>query len=405
MEQTGLVSRRRALKWAAAGVVAGMESALPNMLIATTVKPSSPAVDWSRHVIDSNFARIPDPTKFGGWNYPQGLFLIAQYVIYRRTGDPKLLAYIKAFVDNHVDASGTLDIPIESLDNVLTAHLLVILYEETHEQKYKLAADKFRRRFDTYPRTSDGGFWHGNRPERAWQLWLDGNYMAVPFLLRYGRAFGDLEYTCAEAVKQLLVYHGHLKSDHMGLLYHAWDESGKAPWADPVTHHSAFFWCRALGWYGMALVDTLDVIPRDQPGRDQLIAILRELVVGVAHYQDPQTGLWYQILDKPELEVNWTETSSSSMFVYILDVAMKRGYISRKYMSAARKGYRGVMGRLTLGPDGLTNLAGICTGTNVGDLAWYLARPRQTNDLHGLGAFLLMNEEWTTSVSSLNYGR
>jgi len=150
-------------------------------------------------------------------------------------------------------------------------------------------------------------------------------------------------------------------------------------------------------------VDTLDVLPHNQPGREQLIAILRELVVGIAHYQDPQTGLWYQILDQPKLAGNWLETSSSSMFVYILDVAVKRGYISRSYLKVARKGYNGVMGRLTLGSDGLTNLAGICVGTNVGDLAWYLARPRQTNDFHGLGAFVLMNEEWTTSVSSLRF--
>jgi unsaturated rhamnogalacturonyl hydrolase len=403
MEKTALVGRRPLLKWAAAGIVLGIDSALPAKSVAAVLKPSVSAVDWSRRVIESNLTRTPDPTKFGGWNYPQGLFLIAQYLIYRRTHDPKLLAYIRGFVDNHVDASGTLDIPIEALDNVLGAHLLVILYEETREQKYKLAADKFRRRFDTYPRTTDGGFWHGNRPERAWQLWLDGNYMAVPFLLRYGRAFGDSDYACAEAIKQLVVYHAHLKSDHMGLLYHAWDESGKAPWADPVTHHSAFFWCRALGWYGMTLVDTLDVLPHNQPGREQLIAILRELVVGIAHYQDPQTGLWYQILDQPKLAGNWLETSSSSMFVYILDVAVKRGYISRSYLRVARKGYNGVMGRLTLGSDGLTNLAGICVGTNVGDLAWYLARPRQTNDFHGLGAFVLMNEEWTTSVSSLRF--
>jgi unsaturated rhamnogalacturonyl hydrolase len=199
----------------------------------------------------------------------------------------------------------------------------------------------------------------------------------------------------------LLVYHSHLKSDHMGLLYHAWDESGKADWADPATHHSAYFWCRATGWYGMAIVDALDVIPHDQPGRDQLIKILQELVVGVAHYQDQKTGLWFQILDKPELEGNWTETSGSSMFTYILNVAIKRGYISNKYQGVANRGYKGVLSRVSLGGDGLTDITGICVGTNVGDLAWYLARERRTNDFHGLGAFLLMNEEWKTSVSAL----
>jgi unsaturated rhamnogalacturonyl hydrolase len=284
---------------------------------------------------------------------------------------------------------------------VLAANLLIRLYEETHAERYKLAADKFRHRFDTYPRTTDGGFWHGNRDERAWQLWLDGNYMAVPFLVRYGRAFNDSKYTNAEAVKQLLVYHKHLKSDHMGLLYHAYDESGKADWADPVTHHSAFFWCRAIGWYGMAIVDTLEVISHDQPGRAELITILQQLAPGLAHYQDAQTGLWYQIVDQPSLKGNWLETSSSSMFTYILDICVKRGYIPRHYKEVARRGYEGVIKRITLDAEGFPHLHGICVGTNVGDLAWYLARTQATDDPHGMGAFLLMSEEWNTSVTNM----
>src|SRR5690348_10302706 len=105
-------------------------------------------------------------------------------------------------------------------------------------------------------------------------------------------------------------------------------------------------------------------------------------------------------MDKPHLHGNWTETSSSAMFTYIIDVAVKRGYVSKKYHAVAEKGYRGVLSRVSLGPDGRTNVAGICVGTNVGDLQFYLDRPRMTNDFHGLGAFLIMNEEWNTSVAS-----
>jgi unsaturated rhamnogalacturonyl hydrolase len=396
--------RRQLLKWTAAGVVAtGANAIFPRLSAQTTPPPASEPIDWSLRLIDSTLKRKPDPTKFGVWGYPQGLYLFGQYLVYRRTGEQALLNYISAYVDTHVFESGELDIPIEALDNVLAANLLMPLYEETDNPRYKLAADKFRHRFDTYPRTTDGGFWHGNRTERASQLWLDGNYMAIPFLLRYGRTFGDSKYCNEEAVRQLLVYHEHLTSDRHGLLYHAFDESGKASWADPVTHHSAHFWCRAIGWYGMTLVDTLDVLPHDHEGRAELITILQELIAGLALYQDRLTGLWYQIVDQPELEGNWTETSSSSMFTYIIDVAIKRGYVARSYRAAAQHGYKGVMSRLSVGEDGLTNLTEICTGTNVGDLAWYLARPRMANDLHGLGAFLLMNEEWNTSVSSMKF--
>lgn len=355
---------------------------------------------WSQRVVDSTMARYPDAAKFGSWGYQRGLYLFGQYLVYRRTNDPRYLKYIQTWVDAHIDAQGHPDRKINSLDDVMAANLLVVLYQETHEQRYKLAADIFRSRFDDYPRTTDGGFWHATVPSRRWQLWLDGTYMAEPFLLRYGKAFHDSDYTDAETVRQLLVYHKHLKATHSGLLYHAYDESGKASWADPHTHHSDYFWCRSIGWYGMTLVDTLDVIPQNQPGRAQLIRILRSLVSSLARTQDPKTGLWYQIMDKSSLPGNWTETSSSSMFTYIIDVAVKRGYVPRKYHAVAEKGYRGVLSRISVGPDGLTNITGICEGTNVGNLQYYFDRKRKTNDFHGLGAFLLMNEEWNTSVSS-----
>jgi unsaturated rhamnogalacturonyl hydrolase len=373
--------------------------AVPVAGVAQT-QPQAPSdLGWSQHVVDSTLARYPDAKQFGSWSYPRGLYLFGQYLVYKRTGDRKYLQYIEDWVDAHVNEQGQPDREIKALDDVLAANLLVVLYHETQQPRYKLGAEFFRHRFDTYPRTTDGGFWHATVPSRQWQLWADGNYMAVPFLVRYGKEFRDSKYTNAEAVRQLLTYHKHLQ-DPSGLLYHAYDESGKAPWADPTTHHSHYFWCRAIGWYGMALVDTLDVIPQKHPGRKELIHILQQLIAAFARDQDPHTGLWYEVVDKATLSGNWTETSSSAMYTYIIDVAVKRGYVPKKYHTVAEKGYRGVLSRISLGSDGLTNLTGICEGTNVGDLQFYLDRKRNTNDFHGLGAFLIMNEEWNTSVSS-----
>jgi unsaturated rhamnogalacturonyl hydrolase len=61
------------------------------------------------------------------------------------------------------------------------------------------------------------------------------------------------------------------------------------------------------------------------------------------------------------------------------------------------KGYRGVLASITRNPDGTISMPNICEGTNVGDLAFYLARARHTNDLHGLGAFVIMNEQMRKS--------
>jgi mannose-6-phosphate isomerase-like protein (cupin superfamily) len=253
---------------------------------------------------------------------------------------------------------------------------------------------------NTYPRTEDGGFWHAAGASRQHQLWGDGVFMSIPFLVRYGRLFGDVAYADDEAAKQLIVYASHLHSPE-GLLYHAYDESGAAPWADPATHHSAEFWCRAMGWFGMTLIDVLDVLPASDPKRPQLISILQDLVRGLTKYQDSQTGLWYQVVDKGSTPGNWLETSSSSMFSYVISVAASKGYVDRKYDAVARKGYRGVLTTITLAPDGLTNISDICEGTNVGDLAFYLARKRNANDFHGLGAFLIMNEHFLSGASAM----
>ena len=365
--------------------------------------PPSPArapaeTDWSKAVVESMLKRYPAAESLKGWGYAKSLYLYGEYLVYLRTKDRRYLDHIKAWVDLHVDEQGNINRPINALDYMLPGNLLLILYKETGRQKYKLAADKIRHAFDTYPRTHDGGFWHADTPSRQWQLWADGVFMSMPFLARYGRMFGDSAYANDEATKQLLIYASHLSDPSTGLLFHAYDESGAQAWADPSTHHSHFFWCRAIGWFAMTLVEVLEVLPKNHPNRPGLIALVRQLVKAFTNFQDRKTGLWYQVVDKGDLSENWLETSSSSMYTYAVWMAVRRGYVDKKYSDVALKGYRGVLTKLSVGEDGLTNLADICEGTNVGDLAYYFARKRNVNDFHGIGAFLIMNEQLRASV-------
>jgi unsaturated rhamnogalacturonyl hydrolase len=370
---------------AAAGPTAGRAAA------ARTPSPAGrgPAVDWSKAMVESTMTRYT-PQTLGSWGYTRGLYLYGQYLVYKRTGDRRYLDYIKAWVDRFVDANGNISNSFNNLDSMRSGTLLLTLYQETGDSRYRTAADKIRRRLDTYPRTSDGGLWHAT--SRQHQLWSDGVYMVLPFLAQYGKMFGDSAYTDDEVTKQLLIYASHLQSGN-GLLYHAYDEKRAQPWADTVTGRAPEQWCRAIGWYGMTIVDVLEIIPADHPRRGQLITILRDLVHAFARYQDPKTGRWFQVVDKGELPENWTETSCSSMYTFVVSRAVQRRYVSPWYWFVAARGYRGVLDKISLDADGLTNLTDICIGTNVGDLAFYFARPRATNDLHGLGAFLIMNEQ------------
>jgi len=358
-----------------------------------SVPPLAPSTDWSKAVVESTIKRFPTAESLKGWGYAKSLYLYGQYLVYLRTHDRRYLDHIKAWIDLHIDDQGTINRPIDALDYMLPGNLLLILYKETHEQKYKLAAQNIRKVFDTYPRTTDGGFWHAKTPSRNWQLWADGVFMSLPFLVRYGQMFGDSTYTNAEATKQMLIYYKHLNDPATGLLWHAYDEKGAQSWADPENHHSGFHWGRAFGWYAMTLIELLEVMPKNQPQRAELIAIINQLAKAFERFQDPKTGLWYQVVDKGDVAGNWLETSCSSMYTYMMWMGSKRGYLPKHYADLARKGYRGVLTKLSLGSDGLTKLIDISEGTNVSDLAYYFARKRNENDFHGVGAFLIMNEQ------------
>jgi len=387
--------------WATRSLTAALHAGTNIVRFTSTTASGGPNIDlldvndgtdWGMAMVDSTIARSPDPTAFGSWTYYRAFYLLGQYRVYQRTRDSRYLDYIRGWIDRHVDDNGNIDSIINDLNKILPGNLLLILHRETGLGKYRLATDKVRLVFETYPRTSDGGFWHAADLEG--QLWLDGTYMALPFLARYGQAYGDRAYAYNEVANQLLIYARHLKHESNGLLYHGYDEQGDSSWANPVTHRSAEFWGRSIGWYGMALVDVLDILPANHAQRPQLIALVQGLVAAFARFQDPATGRWYQVVDKGFLAGNWLETSCSCMYTYIISKAIERGYVPEStYAATGRKGFQGVLTQVSFGTNGRTILENICVGTNIGDLDYYLARPRNTNEIHGLGAFLIMYEQ------------
>jgi unsaturated rhamnogalacturonyl hydrolase len=86
--------------------------------------------------------------------------------------------------------------------------------------------------------------------------------------------------------KQFSLIEEHGLSQQTGLLYHGWDESRTQAWADKVTGTSHVFWSRGMGWYLMALVDTLPCYSKDDPNRAILLAILNRTAAAIVRYQD-----------------------------------------------------------------------------------------------------------------------
>lgn len=345
--------------------------------------------DWSVELVDSTMSRYSSQT-LPGWSYTVGLYLYAQHLVYQRTGDPRQLEYIREWAERFIDEDGATFETFDTLDSMMSGRVLNLLHHETGDKRYRVAARKIRDRLDTYPRTSDGGLWHSVKLDH--QLWADGAFMVAPFIAEYGREFDDRAYTDDEAARQLVVYASHLQQPG-GLLKHAYDESREQTWSNPDTGLAPESWCRAVGWFGMATVHVLEVLPEDHARRPELLQILGDLVAAYADHQDPDSGLWWEVVDKPGEDYNWTETSCSSMYTFTISRAVEQGWVDADYQDAADRGYEGVLTRISRDDQGNTLLTDIVVGTNVGDYRYYVDRPRSTNDFHGLGAFLIMNEQ------------
>jgi unsaturated rhamnogalacturonyl hydrolase len=346
-------------------------------------------LDWaelaSQSLMDAFEPPLLPPEK--RWHYHQGVFLYGVYRLWERTGKEEYYQYFKAYVDYLVDEHGNFYFRRDELDAIQAGLLLFPLYRQTWEDRYAIAAKKLRHLLNTLNKTSEGGFWH--KDKYPYQMWLDGLYMAGPFTVKYAKLFQEPELIELVLLQEALM-RKHTRDEQSGLYYHAWDESGQTSWSDPETHCSPEFWGRSIGWYAMALVDILEDLPESHPRRSVLISVLQDLVDSLLRYQDEESGLWYQIVDQGDRPDNWLETSASCLFLYAMAKGMNLGYFTRDMTEAVKKGYEGLIRHKVEWSSGQAlRLTDICIGTSAGHYAYYVEREKSTNDLHGVGAFIM----------------
>ncbi len=338
--------------------------------------------------------------KVAKWRYDQGVILKGVEALWNRTGDGRLFDYIQRSMDFYLTDKGTIRgyKPDEyNIDHLNNGKLLLLLYRVTGKEKYKTAADELRQQLRTHPRTSEGGFWH--KKIYPSQMWLDGLYMGQPFYAEYAKIFHE-DTAYMDIARQFILMERHARDPQSGLLYHGWDESREQQWADKKTGTSPHFWGRALGWYGMAMVDALDHFPAVHPGRDSIRAILQRFAAAVVKVQDSKTGVWYDIPNLPNEPKNYVEASASSMLVYTLAKAVRKGYLPAQYLAFARKGYDGLVRQFIKTENGQVNLYGTVSVSGLGgkpyrngSFDYYMSEPVIVNDPKGMGAFILAANE------------
>ncbi|WP_233531933.1 glycoside hydrolase family 88/105 protein [Paenibacillus alkalitolerans] len=354
-----------------------------------SMKDTRNPLEWAEKACEALMAKFePEALPPDRFHYHQGVFLSGMEKCWRETGNRKYYDYLKRWVDSQILEDGSIKkYKPDELDDIQPGVLLFNLYEQTGDERYKKALYTLVPLLKSWKTNPSGGFWHKEHYPN--QMWLDGLYMAGPIAVQFAKTFGESEYFDMMTFQALLM-EKHTKDPVTGLLYHGWDETKEASWADPVTGLAPEFWGRAIGWYPVALLEMFEHLPEDHKDKAKLVGILQDLLVSLVKYQDEATGLWYQVVDKGDRPDNWLENSCTSLYVHAIAKAVRFGYLDAKYLEYAWKGYQGVIDTLTFDENGNVVIGNICIGTGIGDYAHYIARPTSENDLHGAGAFILM---------------
>jgi unsaturated rhamnogalacturonyl hydrolase len=326
------------------------------------------------------------------WNYEQGVIHKGIEAMWYATGDAKYFRHIQKGMDYWIDENGNhKDYHLEeyNIDHVTPATSILLLYRVTGQEKYRKLADLFRSQLKTHPRTNEGGFWH--KKIYPYQMWLDGLNMGQPYYAEYSMVFGEDNWN--DIANQFVWMEKHARDPKTGLLYHGWDESKQQKWADKETGRSPHVWGRAMGWYAMGLIDTLEYFPKDHPRRGELIAILNRTADAIAKYQEKSSGLWYDIVDLPDRKPNYHESSAAAMFVFSLARGVRERFLPDKYMKVAEQGWEGMKREfIKTNAEGHTDWEGTVSVSGLGgnpyrdgSFDYYMSEKLRTNDAKGLG--------------------
>ena len=406
-----------------------------NGSLALQEKPYKRYSEWLTY---SEMQRVPqsyliDFATKPKWGYVVGIELESFLDTYLKYGGEKIRQYCQSYTDKMIDEKGNItgyDILDYNLDNVRTGHFVTRMYNQWPEQKNLLAIQLMMKQLQEQPRTiADKVFWH--KAIYSYQVWLDGIFMGLPFRCLTAATVKDYQKAQKgkkpqknqniqifdDAVNQLKITYQRTFDPKTGLNRHAYDETRKTFWADKETGLSQHCWGRAQGWYTMALVEILEAIPTDYARRGELLELLQKDFDAILKWQDKKTGLWYQVMDSPEREGNYLESTCSSMFAYSLLKAHRLGYVGDKYLDAGIKAYKGIINNfIKVNADKTISLTQCCSVAGLGpaaipevvealkrinpkgtvkenrrrdgSFAYYLSEPIRDNDGKGVGPFI-----------------
>lgn len=332
------------------------------------------------------------------WNYIDGCMIKAVLELYNITKEDKYLKFADDFIDYFVNEDGSIksyDPKEYNIDNVNAGKTLFELYDLTGKEKYRRAIDTIYSQVKTQPRTAAGNFWH--KAIYPNQVWLDGMYMGQPFYMQYEVKYNNCE-NCMDSFNQFMNVYKIMRDPKTGLYYHGYDSSKSIFWADPETGLSKNFWLRALGWYAMALIDTIDIMPDSMAEQKNTLAgIYKDLIDSMLKFQD-KSGMWYQVVNLGDRPENYLEASGSAIFAYAIMKSTRIGILDESYYQYGKKALDGICEKYISEKDGALQMDGICLVAGLGPenntrrdgtFEYYMSEPVVQNDAKGVAPLVL----------------
>lgn len=285
--------------------------------------------------------------KSDSWRYFNGVMLDGFLMLDKE----QYKGYVEKFYEDNLDEDGNIkDYNKEELDSVPAGLGLFYYLEDENAQKYVTAINYIYNQLEVQISYEECGGNYLHKPSwKDWHIGLDGLYMAQPFLMRCANAIDEgnltLKAVDGHEVTSEEIYQGIYKRMYW-VAENMYDETTQLyhhGWNATTNKGNGHFWGRGIGWYAVALVDVIDGMPEGD-NKNQLIKQLPKLFDGMLKYQDEETGLWYNVVNQPQLEKNRLETSVSSMMSYALMKAYINDWVTEEsYRDAGLKAFNSIV--------------------------------------------------------------
>ncbi len=325
------------------------------------------------------------------WNYMDSCMIRALLMF----GKEEYINYAIKFVDSYVEKDGTIptiNVLDYNLDNICGGVNLIRLYEITGNEKYRLACHKiYNEQLMNHPRLKCGSFWH--KAIYPNQMWLDGAYMALPFMARYGILTGEKSIV-EDAISQMLNIRNIMRDSETGLYYHGYNETREMNWADKNTGLSSQFWLRSNGWLCAGLADLYEITENREIGD-----MLGNLVCSLSQCLTAENML-LQLPTRNDLEKNYPETSGTLLYAYSAMKGYRLGVVKESCEKSGEMTLQAVTEKYIDRSENIPVLKNICLmgglgGANNrdGSAEYYLSERIVENEAKGIAPYLMASYE------------